>query len=77
LVVPYSLRKKEIYMTRLSVLSGIFCGKKVMIKVENPDEFIEAPMDQIGWVHYIDHSKGIVEPLLARRGDIVDIRIEG
>jgi hypothetical protein len=60
-----------------TVLSGDYQGKRVMIRVEKPEDFINAPLDQMGRVHYIDHLKGIVEPLFARRGDILNIKIEG
>jgi hypothetical protein len=61
----------------LTVLSGDYQGKRVMIRVERPEDFVNAPFDKVGRVHYIDHLKGIVEPLLARRGDIFNIKVEG
>jgi hypothetical protein len=60
-----------------TVLSGDYQGKRVMIRVESPEDFVNAPFDKVGRVHYIDHLKGVVQPFLARRGDILNIRIEG
>jgi hypothetical protein len=60
-----------------TVLSGDYNGKRVMIQVQKAEDFVYAPSNQIGRVHYIDHLKGIVEPPLTKRGDILNIKIEG